>query len=286
MLTAFFRLLPLLLPGSPAALERAPRGGDLELLEELRADPHRGWSSFLDRYAQDLLVWIRQLGFDGDEAMDRFVFVCEKLAADRCRRLREVRYLGDHGELVPWLRQMVRNAVVSFYWSQHGRRRLPKAIAALDRDEQRVFEAHYWEGLGPLEIRDRLESEGRDRELSWVFEALETIFSVLSASDRWRLASGLLSRQPAVEIKAFSEPRSTADGAEEALLRKERQSRADGALCDLSPGDRLFLQLRYEEDCTYRELAAILGCNESTARRRTGRVLESLRRALEGETKP
>lgn len=274
--------------GSSAGVVREfPQAGDRELLKELRADPHRGWSSFLDRYAQDLLAWIRQLGFDGDEAMDRFVYVCEKLAEDRCRRLREVRHLGNQGELVPWLRQVVRNAVISWYWSQHGRRRLPKSIAALAEDEQRVFEAHYWHGLGPLGIRERLEAEGRPRELSWIFDALEAIFAVLSDGDRWRLASGLLSRQPPVELDAIGEPRSPAEGAEDSALRRERSERAGRAMRELPPPERLLLQLRYEEACSYREMASILGCDAATARRRTDRVLERLRRELEeGETDP
>lgn len=259
---------------------QAERHGDQALLDELRADPRRGWQSFLDRYAQDLLAWIRQLGFDGDEAMDRFVYVCEKLADDGCRRLREVRHLGDDGELVPWLRTVVRNASISWYWSQHGRQRLPKAVAALPEDEQRVFQGHYWEGLGPVEIRERMEAEGRRRDLPQVFDALETVLEVLSDGDRWRLASGLLSRRPAQEIEAWSEPASLRDDAEERVLKRERYERAGRALGELAPPDRLLLQLRYEEGCSYREMASIVGCDSTTARRRIGRVLDHVRQAL------
>ena len=279
----WLRLLPVMLPGSAAGVVRKfPQpSGDRQLIAEIREDPHRGWSSFLDRYAQDLLVWIRHLGFDGDEAMDRFVFVCEILAEDRCRRLREIRHLGDRGELVPWLREVVRNAVVSWYWSQHGRQRLPKAIAALGEVEQRVFQAHYWEGLGPVEIRERLESEGRPLKLSTVFDALETIFSQLSDGDRWRLSSSLLRRLPALELEALPEAPATSEGAEETVLKRERHERAGRALSSLEPGERLLLQLRYEESCTYREMGTIAGCDTATARRRTGRVLKRLRDLLE-----
>lgn len=294
-MSVWLRLVPLLLPSSvvgvsrdsgPTASPGPSRGGDQALLDELRTDPQRGWQSFLDRYAQDLLAWIRQLGFDDDEAMDRFVYVCEKLADNRCRRLREVDHLGDSGELVPWLRTVVRNASISWYWSKHGRRRLPKAVAALGADEQRVFQAHYWEGLGPVEIRERMEAEGRRRELPEVFDALETVLEVLSDGDRWRLASGLLSRQPAGEIEAWSEPPSPRDDAEARVLKRERHERAGRALAELAPPDRLLLQLRFEEGCTYREMASIVGCDSATARRRTGRVLEGLRLALEGAFGP
>ena len=262
----------------------AERRGDQALLEELRADPRRGWQSFLDRYAQDLLAWIRQLGFDGDEAMDRFVYVCEKLADDGCRRLREVRHLGDEDELVPWLRTVVRNASISWYWSQHGRQRLPKAVAALGEDEQRVFQAHYWEGLGPLAIRERMEAEGQRRDLPQVFDALETVLEVLSDGDRWRLASGLLSRHTPREIEAWSEPASSRSDAEETVLKRELRERAGRALAELAPPDRLLLQLRYEEGCSYREMASLVGCDSTTARRRTARVLERLRSLLTGES--
>ncbi len=252
-------------------------------MDRLRQDPFRGWGEFLDRYASDLLAWTRQLGFDRDESMDRFVYVCEKLSDDRCRRLREVRRLGDRGELTPWLRAVVRNLVVNWHWSRHGRPRLPKAIEALGDREQRVFRAHYWEGLGPAEIRERLEAEGSAIELAQVFDALEKVFEVLSDVDRWRLASGLLTRQPAVEIERLNEPAAKTMGAEESLLRRERLENARGAISRLEASERLLLQLRYEESCTYTEVASIVGCDPATARRRITRVLERLQMEVQEE---
>ena len=275
-------------PANPRSArdEHGPRRADAGLLELIRRDPHSGWASFLERYADDLLGWIHQLGFDGDEAMDRFVFVCEKLADDRCRRLREVRHLGDDGELVPWLRAVVRNAIVSWRWSQHGRPRLPAAIERLDDLEQRVFRAHFWEGLAPFQIRDQLEAEKRELDLGRVFEALERVFEVLSEKDRWRLVSRLQGRQAPVGLDQVAEPAIPLESAERRLLRREGSRRAQRAMAQLDAPDRLLLQLRYEQDCSYAEMASILGCDAATARRRTARTLKRMRDRLQEGSQP
>ena len=46
------------------------------LLRLFRSEPRRAWDLFLDRYSNYILSVLRHMGFDHDEAMDRFVFVC------------------------------------------------------------------------------------------------------------------------------------------------------------------------------------------------------------------
>lgn len=59
----------------------------------------------------------------------------------------------------------------------------------------------------------------------------------------------------------------------------------DSALLDLSERHRLVLVLRYYEDMTAREIGAILGVSESSARSATSRALEALRRSYMYPTK-
>ena len=125
---------------------------DAALLVLFRSQPQRAWELFIDKYARLIITRLRRFGLDYDQAMDRFVYVCEKLCEQDYRRLRSVRYLGSSGELTPWLVQVVRNLAINWAQSQEGRQRLSKPIAQLGRLDQKVFEAHFHLGLIPSEI--------------------------------------------------------------------------------------------------------------------------------------
>ena len=90
---------------------------DTDLVGLSATEPQRAWDFFIERYAGLVLATLQGMGFDQDEAMDRFVFVCEKLCEGRFRRLRSVRFAGNRGELVPWIRTVVKNLAVSWAWS-------------------------------------------------------------------------------------------------------------------------------------------------------------------------
>ncbi len=63
---------------------------DRELRERLIQDPDAGWRAFVDQYTPRLLQLIETCGVrDRDDAMDLYVHVCERLAADDCARLRK-----------------------------------------------------------------------------------------------------------------------------------------------------------------------------------------------------
>lgn len=52
---------------------------DSELLVLFQTNSAKAWRLFIDRYADGMFSLIRSLGFDYDQAMDRFTYVCEKL---------------------------------------------------------------------------------------------------------------------------------------------------------------------------------------------------------------
>lgn len=247
---------------------------DPELLALFRSDPREAWRRFIDRYAHLILSTLRHLGFDYDESMDRFVYVCEKLSEDRCRRLRRVRFAGRDGELIPWIRTVVRHLSISWARSVEGRRRLFKSIRALPDFEQRVFELYFWQGATPSEIYEHLQIERREKTtLGAVFDALDQIFEHLDANQRWRLASQLARRRPPVPIESPDpetdqtyEPADPEGNPEQTLLHKERQLQVDRTLASLPPRDRLILQLRYEETMSLSEVAEIVDVSVSTVK--------------------
>jgi RNA polymerase sigma-70 factor (ECF subfamily) len=64
------------------------------------------------------------------------------------------------------------------------------------------------------------------------------------------------------------------------LVREERRRRIHAALDRLSPPDREVLVMRYLEDLTFPEIAAILGIGESAAKMRHLRAIERIRSVM------
>ena len=258
------------------------------LLRLFRSEPRRAWDLFLDRYSNYILSVLRHMGFDHDEAMDRFVFVCEKLCENDFRRLQGVNSTGNRGELKPWLRAVVRNLAVSWAWSVDGRRRLFKSVTELSERHQKVFELHFWHGRSPSEICELLWAETQEEiVLLDVLALLEEIFSHLSAGQRWRLMSRLSRERQAVSIavqdpdtgRAF-EPASLGLSAEEELLARERRHLAEQALDSLEPKARLILQLRYEQNLSLSDVAKITDLSVSSVKRSQRLSFERLRQKL------
>lgn len=262
---------------------------DDQLLQYFATEPEAAWDLFIERYADLVLATLHHLGFDHDESMDRFVYICEKLCEHDFQRLRSIRHTGDRGELVPWLRTVVKNLSVSWAWSVDGRRRLFKSIADLPARQRRVFELYFWRGLTASEIHQQLRAEtSQQLHLLDVLDALEDVFSHLNANQRWRLMSQLLRHRETLPIG----PRDAEDGLavdppspeadpETALLRQERQGAVDSALADLAARDRLILHLRYDEALTLAEVAQIMSLSLSTVKTSIRRSLSRLRQRVD-----
>jgi RNA polymerase sigma-70 factor (ECF subfamily) len=72
----------------------------------------------------------------------------------------------------------------------------------------------------------------------------------------------------------------SAPGAEGLLAARRRAQRVRDALERLKPSERDAVVLRYEADLPFREVAAVCGIDEATARKRVSRALERLRDEL------
>ena len=259
---------------------------DDQLLALFHTRPERAWDLFIDRYADLILSCLRHLGFRHDEAMDRFVYICEKLSDKEYRRLKTIRFTGSRGELVPWIRTVVARLSTSWAWSAHGRRRLFRSIASLPEREQRVFELHFWSGLTPSRVLEQLRVELQGEiSLADILDALEVIFAHLSDHQRWRLMSNLSRSRETVAIAAVDprtgaafEPAASGADAEETLLCRERCRAADRALADLAPRDRLIVQLRYEKALSLAQVAEIVNLSVATVKSSIRSSLETMRR--------
>jgi RNA polymerase sigma factor (sigma-70 family) len=279
-------------PAGPPPAPEPPRADasatDPELLAALAGDPHRAWPAFLDRYADFILSVLRGLGLDRDEAMDRFVYVCEKLVEDDFRRLRSIRFLGPAGDLRPWLAQVTRRLAVNWAWSVAGRRRPNRDVERLPIRDQEIFALYMWQGYGPSEIHRHLETSGYPGlGLFDVLDALERILRLLGSRKIWRHVSLLARQRRPVPIQAGEdgsaagfEPVDRRADPERRLIGKEGSARLAAALDRLRAEERLALQLRFEEALTAGEISTILGLPERRVRSLFKRAMRRLRREL------
>lgn len=264
---------------------------DGELLTLFQQQPEQAWRVFIDRYADSIFSLIRSLGFDYDQAMDRFVFVCEKFCEKDFRRLKAIKYAGSRGELIPWIRQVVKRLCINWAWSEDGRKRLLKPIARLGPFEQRVFELYFWQGLSPSDIEERLRQEHfPDFEPAAVFDALDQILSQLSEKKLWRLVSNLARARGSVSLDEVDEdsglswdiPDAQAD-PEAQLIQQEQDRILQSALEHLPERQILMLQLRFEHALSTREVAEIIRIEDREVKKLIDISLAELRKILTSE---
>lgn len=79
---------------------------------------------------------------------------------------------------------------------------------------------------------------------------------------------------PSLDVRESEE-----DPAERAAAREEAE-RLSAALAGLPPAERALLALRFDEDLTFEEIAAVIGRPASTIKSRVGKAVGKLRRKL------
>lgn len=261
---------------------------DGELLALFQQEPERAWSLFCEKHADFIYTVLRRAGFDYDAAMERFVYIFEKLCEQDFRRLRSIKYAGNEGDLTPWLRQVVRNMSINWLWSEDGRKRMFGFVTEMPKRSQRTFELYFWQGQTPFEIYETLRLEHDETvEVGDVFDSLEMIFARLSQKKLWRLLSGLNRSRKTLsldyedgETQIALEPVDEADDPEENLQKKEDLGRLTEALKNLSTREKLVVQFRYEETLTLGEIAKMLGWEEREAVNLHKSALYKLRKIL------
>ena len=243
----------------------------------LIADPARGWRLFVDQFTPTLLALIRRAGItDGDEIMELYVRVCERLAADECARLRQRD--PRQGSLDGWLAVVVRACHVDWVRTRIGRRRLFGSIKRLAPFDQRVFELYYWEGRTPSEIAAQLSVADRQRvALGDVLSALDRVEGSLTPRQRTELLTLAARSRPPVSLETETgdllvEPRDERDDPEAKARTAELDAVFAAALSTLSTEDAAILRLRYVQGLTRHEIAAALQLERLTDDRMDGIV--------------
>lgn len=125
--------------------------GDAELLRQLSSGEGErrevAWKEFLSRHSELILKTVWQFESDRDAAMDAYLYVCERLAAEEFAKLRayDPARNGAPARVSTWLTVVVRNLCIDHQRQKEGRRRYPDAVAQLPPLEQKVFELYFWD---------------------------------------------------------------------------------------------------------------------------------------------
>jgi len=248
-------------------------------------DAERGWRAFIDQYTPVLLAYIERAGVrDHDEAMELYVLVCDRLAADDCCRLR--RHDPAKGSLGAWLAVLVRNVIVDWVRSRTGRRRLFGSIKRLAPLDQRVFELFCWENRSAAEMVGLLEAEFQSPSLADVLDALERVQTALTDRQRIELMTMTARATRAISLDAapdgndrpYDLPDPSADTDRDVQAR-ELESLLARALGELPVEDAAIARLKYGEGLSLKQLRDALHLDQLTDERVQG-ILEALKARL------
>lgn len=89
-----------------------------------------------------------------------------------------------------------------------------------------------------------------------------------------------LGRRPEEELTDRSTPPVVTERPDDALARAQGSARIRVVLTQLSPEHRAVIELTFYNDCSYQEIAVIVGCPENTVKTRMFHARRRLRRLL------
>ena len=223
---------------------------------------------------------------DQDAAGDCFLFICERLSLNGCRRLRQYR-VGGGASFTTWLRAVARNLALDWRRAEVGRHRVFASVERLPELEQEVF-AELFSGVTSDEaafFRLAARRPGLSRDA--FDQALHNVHAALTPRHRWLLSHrNGARRQVELDSGAESIPlleilRDSAPDPEKQACSNQQKLALAGALLEMPPQDRLLLRLRYEEDLTLAQTAQLAGLKDAqTAHRRLESALDHLKYLL------
>lgn len=259
-------------------------GSNTKLLRML-GTPAAGtaWQEFLARHTPLMLSVIRQYQHQEQRIHDCYIYVCEKLADDRFRRLRSWRRQGQT-RFSTWLRAVVSNLCVDWHRQDFGRHRPFRSLSELSDLELRVYHLRFEQNAS---LSDCLEAiaieypEVSEMELAGMIRQLSR---TLTSRQRWLLSTR---KRVAVSVderdirREASMVEGQADETERHVVSSEERQRLEQAIRQLPTIQRLVLRLRFQQELTLKETAWAAGLeDEFKARYLVSKALKRLNALL------
>ncbi len=237
------------------------------------------FAQFLDMYSPAIMQIARQYAFDSNRLNDCFLFITERLCADKYHRL--VSYQPEaSASFRSWFNVIIVNLCIDWRRHRRGRPRLFKSILKLSSFDQHVFKHRF---------QQRLSMEACLEVLSGHFPGLNELqLAGAVARINESLTPAQLQLLDAQQAKTISldqhqlagdshEPSEPGRGPEALAALSQDMERLQKALARLSPHQRLLIKLRYQQDLSLKEVARLTRLGDPfRARRHIQAALDQL----------
>ena len=247
------------------------------------ADRQAAWCEFLERYSGLIYHVVHTFERDPDRSANCFLFICEQLSANGCRRLLKFDVAG-RARFSTWLCAVVRNLCLDWHRKQHGRYRMFGSISRRSVPEQLIFQLVFRRGFSAEETWRELSRRGFDFSFAAVEDRIGDLRRCMTSRQLWLLSSGkgvADSIDAAEDENYVSEPVDAAPDPEALVALRETHEQVSLAVASLGDSDRLLVRLRYQEGLTLQQVATVVGLKDAqTADRRLRDIIDHLRKVL------
>ena len=244
------------------------------------------WVEFLESYGPVLYQTARAYTSNQDAAADCYVYMCDELARNRCRRLLKFNPKG-RASFTTWLRVVARNLCFDWHRGQSGRHRLFKSLQDLSPLEIEIYRWRFAQGASRDETLQQVASLFPAVDPDEVAAVEERLQNSLSGRQHWILSTRQQSRASTVTVAGEEEDPGLVDVAdskpnqETVLLTQEQQEQLRKRVALLPADERLLLQLRFEHDLSLDEVARLTGLGDGQrVHRKLTAVLKKLRSVM------
>ena len=265
-------------------MDEVRRSQLFELLELKQAE--QAWPLFLQLYSNRVLQIVRRFAKDKDDRSDCFLFICEQLRRDDCRRLRKFDPDGS-AMFTTWLHAVVFNLCRDWRRTKFPRYRVFGSVSGLPDFDQEVFHYHFERGMNLQETKEMLRYSYPHITRHQVTDAAARIQKRITPRQR-RL---LLARRP--KLESLSTGPESGPGVrdlpandrssepEAAAGRQQLEMALNNAVAALDPSDLLILKLRFQRDLNLAEIATLTGItNAQAVDRRIQKIVGALRKRM------
>jgi RNA polymerase sigma factor (sigma-70 family) len=258
------------------------------LLRQLGSrDAREAWRTFLEVYSRLLLDVVRHFEHEQDAVADCYVFVCERLSRNNCRRLRR---FTPHGpaRFSTWLTVVTRNLCFDWHRRQVGRERVFESVGRMPALDQQTFRCLFVDLVPAEEVLARLKHSFPALTAEQAAESVVRVERALTSRQRWLVtvwrnralaAAGPLGGNGDEDVLYV--PSAAPDPETWTGLRQQREA-LSRAMTSLPVRDRLLIQLRYGRDLTLEQVARAVGLDSAqSVDRQIRHALGRLRDALD-----
>jgi DNA-directed RNA polymerase specialized sigma24 family protein len=256
------------------------------LIRLASGDREQAWSEFLELYSPLILQVVNHFETEEDRTGECFLFVCDQLSTNGCRRLRRFEPAGP-AKFSTWLRVVARNLCLDWRRKEIGRPRVFRSVARLGVLDQQVFDSVYQRGMSQRETLLSLQGSYPKLTEEQVSDSVQRVRENLTSRQLWLLGRRRprvqsLERDSAAEGGVVATQIADPGPNPETLAEiGEQRSALTNALSRLEKEERLLLRLRYEEGLTLDQVARFTGLgNAQRADRRIKEILTRLREEM------